>query len=225
MEQAADSIVTHLYDRLIDRQSGETSSVLVRFFKTHPFSELTPALQKCARDMLGSQDALPNMKCLLLLATAGLRPEWNDRAKSAGHQAIPLPSSKAVERIPMISQLIQQFGLSVGDLLAPAPELLLELAEREYNVFFVPDAKASPYIPAQAEFVIPMSVRSVLGFGGLTPSGELFAIIVFSRSAIHRDVASMFKTIALSARLAILPFDGRELFQSNAVTRAAGGAL
>ena len=51
------------------------------------------------------------MQCLTLMATVGENPEWNSRKNSAGHKAIPLPSAEFVAQIPMIAQLIGQFGL------------------------------------------------------------------------------------------------------------------
>jgi len=207
MEEVADKIVHYLYDHLIDRQTGEKICALVRFYKTHPFGELHEELQRFALDILGSQPASSSMKCLTLMATVGVKPEWHSRKASAGHQAIPLPSKELVAQAPMISNLIQQFGLEIDTVLAPNPNLLVDVEQRSYNVFHVPDAAGSPYIPAQEEFVVPFGVRSVLGFGGMLPSGNLFAIILFSQSRIQREVAEMFKTLALSIKLVVLSFE------------------
>ena len=87
----------------------------------------------------------------------------------------------------------------------------MDLAEKAYNVFYVPEAIGSQYVPVQEEFVIPFGIRSVLGFGGILPSGNLFAIIMFSRVRIEPDTAEMFKTLALSAKVAILPFVGKPI--------------
>ena len=59
----------------------------------------------------------------------------------------------------------------VSTVVRPDRELLLGLDQRQYNVFHVPDANGSPFIPAQTEFVVPCGVRSVLGFGGKTVQG------------------------------------------------------
>jgi len=112
------------------------------------------------------------MKCLVLLATAGERTEWRSRKDSAAHQAIPLVSVKVVEEAPMIANLIRQFGLEIPTILKLDPSLLLELEQQHYNVFYVPQAVGSPLVPHQDDFVIPCSIQSVLGFGGLLPSGE-----------------------------------------------------
>ncbi len=80
-----------------------------------------------------------------------------------------------------------------------------------YGVFYVPEALGSPYIPAQKEFVIPYGVRSVMGFGGMLPSLEIFVIIMFLNIPIPKDTADLFKNLSLSVKMAILPFE-RSIF-------------
>jgi hypothetical protein len=53
--------------------------------------------------------------------------------------------------------------------------------------------------------VIPFGIRSVVGFGGLLPDGELIATLLFSRVPVAPETAQMFATIALSVELAALP--------------------
>ena len=55
-------------------------------------------------------------------------------------------------------------------------------------------------------------IRSVLGFGGLLHSGNFFAIILFSRVFVPPETTEMFKTLALSSKIAILPFEGNKVF-------------
>jgi hypothetical protein len=212
MEEVANRVVHHLYDHLGSKQSNQKACVLVRFFKTHPFGELDGGLRRFAQEMLGGVTAPPTLKCLTLLATAGETPEWNSRAKSDGHKAIPLPTEKAIESSPMISRLLDQLGLSASTLLKPDPALMLDVEQTSFNVFHVPEAEGSPYVPAQKEFVIPYKVKSVLGFGGLLPSEDLFAVILFSRVHIPRETAERFKTLALSAKLALVSFTGDRVF-------------
>lgn len=214
MEEVANRIVHYLHDRLRDT-AGERSCALVRFFKTEPFEALDQDLRSAALDTLHTLDdgpPRPDMRCLALLATAGERPEWNSRHESATHKVIPLPSQAVVSRIPMVSQLIQQFGLPLNALVEPHPELLSDLGQKKYNVFHVAEAVGSPYIPAQEDFVVPYGIRSVLGFGGMLPSGDLFALILFSRSPIPEGTADFFQTIALDVKLAILPFGDDQVF-------------
>jgi two-component system, NtrC family, sensor kinase len=100
----------------------------------------------------------------------------------------------------------------VGVLLGGDQRLVLDLDQHTFNVFHVPEAKGSSYIPAQRDFVIPYSVCSVVGFGGLLPDGELFATILFSRVPVARGIADLFRPLALNLKLAMLPFVGRKVF-------------
>jgi hypothetical protein len=207
MEETADRIVRYFYDSLIDGQTGNRACALIRFFKTHKYGQLDNELRDFAENSLGDVVASPGMKCLVLLATAGERPEWESRKTSSGHKAIPLPSENALQQIPMIKNLTGQLGISAGMVVNPDPALILDMEQRTYNVFYVPDASGSPYIPAQKEFVIPCGIKSVLGFGGILPSGEIFAIIMFLKVHIPKEAADLFKTLSLNVKIAVLPFE------------------
>ena len=149
MEDASNLIIKYFYDNFIDKNTGEKNCILVRFFKTHPYGKLTPELQEYVRDILGQNQVADDLKCLTLFATAGELPEWNSRYKSTGHKAIPLATEDAVNRIPMISQLIKQLGLHPGIVVQPEFGLLIDNEQQMYNVFYVKDALGSPHIPSQ----------------------------------------------------------------------------
>jgi hypothetical protein len=212
MEEVASRMVRYLYENFIDRQTGKSASALVRFFRTYPFQDLNEELQASARNILKDRSILPTTQCLTLLATAGENPDWNSRAASTGHQAIPLVDRDFVERAPMISQLIQQFGLEISTVLAPDPEVLVDLEQMNFNVFYIPEALGSAHIPAQAEFVVPYQVKSILGFGGMLPSGNLFALILFTKVWIPRDTANLFKWVSAYCRIAAASLDKKAVF-------------
>ncbi|MEO0984342.1 MAG: hypothetical protein AAFY20_02215 [Cyanobacteria bacterium J06639_14] len=214
MEEVANKIVDYFHAQFLDPDTGQSTLALVRYFKTHSYGNLPVELQQVADQSLGDFPVHPELKCLTLLATAGDRPEWNSRASSQGHQAIPLLSEQMVAQAPMISQLIKQLGLNIRDVLAPDADLLVDLHERTYNVFHVPEALGSPYIPAQDEFVHPYGIRSVLGFGGILPSGNLMAIILFSKSPVRRETAELFRPLSLNAKMTVLSFDPGNIFAS-----------
>lgn len=207
MEEIAQSIVTSIRDG-VQTETGESACALARLFTTLSFSKLPTHLGEVAAAGAGTSVPDPNMKCLVLLGTAGQEPQWNSRHKSRGHQAIPLPSEEVVVQAPMIATLFRQFGVKISDFLQPAPDTLL-VPERSFNVFYVEDARNSPYIPAQDDFVIPYGVRSVVGFGGLLPGGELFAVILFLKIIVPKEVASLFTKMALQVRMALLPYTHR----------------
>jgi hypothetical protein len=222
MEAAASAIVRFFYDNFIDSGAHKPGCALARFFKTHSYGDLTPDLQGSARAMLGGEPQSPGMKCLTLLATAGDLPEWNTRQASSGHRAIPLASTQMVAGAPMIAQLIQQFGLDIATVVDPAQAPLMVLEQQSYNVFYVQDALGSPYVPAQQNFVVPHKIKSVLGFGGMFPGGDLFAVILFSKVNIPKETADLFSTLALGIKLAMLPFVRGAVFDNAAGAESNG---
>jgi serine phosphatase RsbU (regulator of sigma subunit) len=225
MEEASNRIVRYLYENFCTKPTGEKSCALVRLFKTHPYKDLEVELAEYARSMLDHYPPLPAMKCMTLLATVGEQTEWNSRHTSVGHKAIPLASESVVAQIPMISQLIRQLGLDIKTVINPGPDLLVEIEQRKYNVFYVPEAIGNPYIPAQDSFVIPFGIKSVLGFGGLLPSGNLFAIILFLKVQIPHSTAQMFSTLALNVKTALLRFDRGAVFAQKDESATAEGQI
>lgn len=201
LEELAQGVVRYFYDNCRAADGGR-ECVLARFYKTHAYGELPAELQAFARGALGGAAPTPDLQCLTLLATAGDREEWNARQASRGHQAIPLPSVQMVEQAPMIAELIRAMGMDVSAVVSPAPELVRGMAGKTFNVFFVPEAKGSPYIPAQ-DFVRDCGVRSVLGFGGVLVTGEFYSVILFTRVAIPPESADRFRNVALDLKLAI----------------------
>ena len=58
----------------------------------------------------------------------------------------------------------------------------------------------------------------------MLPSGDLFAVVLFSRTPISRETATLFQTVALSVKLAVLPFAWGPVFRTDATrgeTRAS----
>lgn len=211
MEEVASRIVDHLYESLVSGPSKEQASVLVRFFKTHQYSGLPDDLKKVATQGLGG-GARPGTKCLTLMATRGIVSEWNSRHKSHSHKAIPLASPEMIRRLPMIAQLLLQLGIEEKIVINPDPELIIDAAQRQYNVFYVPEARGNPFIPDQESFVLQHGVHSIIGFGGVLPSSDMFAVIVFTKVAIPKATAMAFKPFALNTKLALMPFDGSSVF-------------
>ncbi len=215
MEGAAGEVVRYLYTRLIDKQTEKSALAMVRLYKTHRFDELEADLQDFARAQSPGGRVAPEAPCLTLLATAGDEEDWNDRRLSRSHRAIPLHNPAAVAALPMVYQLTRELGFDESDLLRPDPELFWAVAGRPGGVFYIPDARGSPYVPAQSEFVERYGIRSVIGFGGALPSGYVFAVIMFATVEISRETADVFGSLAFAAQLALLPFVERRLFESD----------
>ncbi len=224
MEDTATAIVGYLRGHLVDKETGESALALARFFLTRRFDELSPDLQDYARAAGTDAGGRREVQCLTLLATAGEEPAWNDRRASASHQAIPLPSVEAVRRSPMIARLVEQLGLDPRQIVDPNPASIRESEERTYDVFYVPDARTSLSLPAQDNFVIPYGIRSAIGLGGLLPDGALFAVVLFSTVPIPPTTLDAFAAIALSVKIAVLPYLGAKVFAGEPARRPGAGA-
>lgn len=214
LEDAAERVVEFLRNEFVDAR-GAPACALVRLFKTHAYRDLPDDLRAAVRAAAPSADADPQLRCLTLISTRGDEPDWNSRHASHGHQAIPLISVEMVQQAPMIAQLITQLGIPIANVVRPLRTLLLDQEQKAHNVFYVPRALGSPHIVAQEEFVVRYGIASVLGFGGLLASGDLFATIMFSRVPIPPEVADQFRVVGLNLKIAILPFARKPLFRDQ----------
>lgn len=231
-EEVSQRIVRYFRERFND---GDRSAfVLARLFKTHPYNELEPELARQVTKMMERGEpeksggpVKSRMRCLTLMGTAGDEERWNKRQSSQNHQVIPLASRELVKDFPMIAVLINQFGVDLGALvdLQLDESNAIKMVDNEqstFNAFFVQDALGCPYIHAQKDFVEPYGVKSVLGVGGMLNSGDIFAVILFSRIRVLLKTAELFKPLALSTKTALLQVSsGRVFAPPNA--RAASG--
>lgn len=215
-ERACQSVSEFFYRNFTDAQSKQPTFALARCYKTHPFGEMPDDLAAFARGVFPDRTPQPTTQCLTLLGTYGDRDEWRSRRTSNGHQAIPLIDEKTVEGLPMVSRLTKALGLDALQIVKPDPTFLLEKDRQGFNVFHVEQAPGSSYIPAQ-DFVREASVRSVVGFGFVTPPTSVFVVILFSRQAIAAHTAALFKTLALSLKLALLPLAAGRVFDDPGV--------
>lgn len=214
LEKCAQQICRFLYDEL-RAPDGTRACALVRCYKTHPFGSLEPDLKQFAQKILGSEPPKSSMKCLTLLATVGQSPGWNSRHLSQGHRAIPLPSPEIVEKAPMIAQLIRELGFDISTIIQPDSEIVREMGGKRQGVFHVESALGSPYIPAQDEFVARYNIKSVLGFGGMLPSGDLSAVILFTTVTVPSTAAERFKTLAIDLRSVFSKFSEANVFEKT----------
>lgn len=212
LENGAETVVRYFYDRCADPTSRERTCALVRFYQTLRYDSLPAEVRRFADRQLGGTEPAHDLRCLTLMATAGEETAWNDRRSSRGHQAIPLSSAESIRSAPMIMRLVQDIGIEIEALIGAATPARASHGSRNYDVFHVEEAWGSPFIPAQDEFVIPYGIASVVGFGGLLRSGEMFAVVLFSRKRIPSRSAARFKAIALDVRSSLFNFDGEEIW-------------
>lgn len=217
LEASAQRVCRFFYDELRGPDK-QRACALVRCYKTHPFGLLEPELQQFARGLMENETPRPTMKCLTLMATVGQTAAWNSRFLSQSHRCVPLPSPEIVEKAPMISQLIKELGLELTSVLQPSPDVVKELAGKRHGVFHVEDAAGSPYIPAQQEFVERYGIRSVLGFGGVIGTGDLFAVILFSTVHVSPSAADRFRSLALDVKSSFNKFSQNNVFNTTRIS-------
>ena len=201
MEEVARRTVDHLYRSLVSDDSTPACA-LVRFYKTHPLGGLSAELKDFARRLHGAP-LEDEARCLTLLATAGLEPAWNDRRTSEAHQAIPLAGTTVLEQSPMIAALVADLGIDADFVVRPDPAEIIERHHQDYGVFHVERARGSDAVPAQ-DFVERYGVESVVGIGGVLPSGDLFAIVLFTTVPVGAEVADLLLSLALAVKAAIV---------------------
>jgi diguanylate cyclase (GGDEF)-like protein len=116
--------------------------------------------------------------------------------------------------------------LRIESVIEPTDELLIDADQHSYNVFYVPEAVGSASIPAQQDFVVPFGIHSVVGLGGTLPTGDLFALILFSKTHVPRETAALFRTLSLSVKMAVLPVcDTAQTFGVDGAERAESPAV
>ena len=213
-EEAADRLVQYLFDTFCTGENQEPACALVRCFQTYPLAGLPSERKQFAMRHLGPVPFRDDIRCLTLLATRGIEPQWNTVAGSAGHQAIPLPSVEVILKAPMIARLLLQMGVRYEHVVAPpeGDDFLVGESQEALKVFHVARARGSRYIPAQASFVHRYGVRSVLGLGGLSSVGELFAIVMFTRVPVSSETAAQFRGLAATVRTELLRFTPEQTF-------------
>ena len=201
LDAYARNIVQHLYDSLRD-QSGNQACAAVRFFKIHPIEELPSQLKSSVPlPVVSDAPSLPAAKCLVLLAQIGIEPLEEDALLSCRRKVISL-SEVVLQRSPSFAAMITQFGLDLAAVLAAEPVYVGDASHRACDVFHTGD------VPAQ---MAAQGVRSVLGFGGLLPSGSLFFVLLYLYTEIAPSCAAMFRPIAINVKMPLLKYDGRSL--------------
>jgi len=166
----------------------------VRFFLTQRAEELPADLAPVA-SVVDKQ-----AKCLVLLAKTELDPLPDDSVLPPGERALLLSESVAP---PTLRALVTQFDLDLGNVLAREPVYAGEASHKACNVFYTAE------VPS---VVAARGVRSMLGFGGLFPSGHLFFVMLYLKTLVSPSTAAMFRPVAMNVKIPLLALDGRGAF-------------
>jgi len=216
MAEAAQNLTDLLYAQY------SQSIVLVRMFATVPFRELPPANRAFVTNLAQGHNIMHLMAddtlVLSLLGTHGAQHAWNDRRKSAGHVGIPLVSSTFVDRIPMMSRLLKEVGLSLDWIDSRDITIMLSAMGRTAGVFHVQNAATAVdqqgrKIIAAQDFVAANHVQTVFGLGGGYVTNRVFVtLIVFCREEVAKSQAALFTSLITT-------------FKANTTSLATPGAF
>jgi hypothetical protein len=198
LEQAAQIFAGELF-------SDFDSSVLVRVYTTIPYEKLPPSPRAFADQIARSAGVAAEVRddtmVLCLMGTKGKRPEWGDRRRSKGHLAIPLVSRKFVQAIPMITRLLNEFGIGTDWLDQPdKTRIITRSMGRIATVFYVPDAatfrdNANRLVIPASDFVTQNNVQTVFGVGGAYANGYICTVLFFLSERLDRSVVDGFLPI------------------------------
>jgi serine phosphatase RsbU (regulator of sigma subunit) len=212
MEEAAAQMVRYLR-RAFRTTGGRSAFVLGRFLNTAPWEDLPDDLRKVVQPPDGREPA--GVRSIVLLASDGEEPQWCDRLRSPGLQPTLLESADTVTANPLLATLVGEIGVDVTTFITGDPGSHGE-GPSDFGTFHIEDATDGDRLPLQP-FVATQEIRSVVGFGGLQPTGNVFAVVLYSRVPIDAEAAEMLRIIGMSVKLALLPYVTEPMF--------AGGRL
>jgi hypothetical protein len=209
MEDAAAQMLRYLRSAF-RTTTGRSAFVLGRFFNTAPWEDLPPDL-RAAVHPAGSGRAEPaGVRSVVLLASDGERPEWYRRQQTTGLPPTLLDSVEAAEADPVLAPFVREIGIDVETFVHGNREGR-EPHRTAFGVLHIEDATDASRMPLQT-FVAEHGIRSVIGFGGVQPTGNASAVVLYSRVPIDSDAALLLRIIAASVKLALLPYTAAPMF-------------
>jgi diguanylate cyclase (GGDEF)-like protein len=203
---AARSIVRHLRGELRHPVSGQGCD-LVCLYRTRRHPHPAPDGGDAGGTALQSLGSLGGAEAaaLALVARAAAGGDRSDAPGPAVPEAIGAADRQAAALLPVIARLVRQLGVEAPRAAALAPELVPDRGRGRSHVFLVPGL-ATPGLAGDGDRVRIPEIGSVLGFGDRLPSGEHVAVVLFSRTPVSRQAASLLGVLAHSVTLALLPF-------------------
>ena len=188
-------------------EAYSSSVVLSRFFVAQPFKLLPSKLKSKAMDAGAERNQLgllPESTIMCLAGTYGQEDNWRDIRDSKKHRFIPLSSTEATKKIPMMASMLRQVVGRLDWLNRDMVRTQQLLSHRTLTSFYIKDAKTTVneygalIIPGQ-DFVEAYGIKTVIGRGVTFVNGTLMFMIVFSRDSLTRAHAD-----ALAPALSVL---------------------
>lgn len=197
LEDAATLSVQAVYDNF-RQPNGESLFALFRIFRISHYDELPPSLQEEAHA------DVPYW--LVLAASAGDEPTWNNRWQSQAHLLQPIDANLS----PMFIAAFEQMGIQIEG--APIENLDVQQSHWSSHFFHVENVVGNHLIPHQTDFVQPYGIHSALGVGSMFRSGAMGMAIGFSKMPINRELAQNFVEIAPFIFTLLSHYDLRQLW-------------
>ncbi|MCR4292258.1 MAG: PAS domain S-box protein [Candidatus Kuenenia sp.] len=187
--------------------NGSSSFALVRIFKSCSYQELPDDVQSYIKNKATAESIASQSRYLTLLGTWGDLEAWCDRKKSGNHIAFPMDDPQLSHKYPMIAALLTQIGEHPFCEVNAGVDFLKNDQHKNYGLYYIEDAGDVTSIQDQTNFVNTHSIKSVLGFGGKFTSGNVYAIIIFSKELIRKNTAKSFLAINPVVKQIMLPFE------------------
>lgn len=198
MGEAAQQITDYLFANLRTAED-EQGCLGVSLHKTHPYSRLPPGLQELGRAADGSVTS--ETMCLVRMGHTGFEPPDPDPASLVR----PLTETAFRER-PIFVELLLAMGLDPSTALDPTRAVRLGLHHQNLDLFLAAELSESDWIPDEARLQVKaLGLVAILGIGGALPNGDLFFIFFFTKEAVSERSADMMRSLALAAKVALIP--------------------
>jgi DNA-binding CsgD family transcriptional regulator/GAF domain-containing protein len=193
VEDVCQSLTQSLY-QTFSNSNGQSEFALCRIFKSCSFGDFPKELKTHIRQKTKTR-LVNETKHIALLGTFGETKEWCSISNSKNHKALPLNDPNAIKNFPMMLALFNQIGFEISQNQKTGPILFLKKEDHDFGLFLVEKAEGNSLIPDQEDFVIPLGIKSVFGFGGMFSTGNIFAVIIFSKKRIKKNQAEIFHSL------------------------------
>ncbi|GJQ49902.1 histidine kinase [Candidatus Kuenenia stuttgartiensis] len=206
MEESVQEATKLFYNSFVTG-NGSSSFALVHVFKSCFYQELPDDVQSYIQNKVTTKSIVSQSRYLTLLGTCGDLDAWCDRKKSGNHIAFPMDEPQLSHKYPMIAALLTQIGEYPLCEVNAGIDFLKNDQHKNYGLYCIEDAGDMMSIPDQTNFVNTHSIKSVVGFGGKFSSGNVYAIIIFSKELIRKNTAKSFLAINPAIKQIMLPFE------------------
>lgn len=198
LRDAADACLARLHEEFSE------TLVLGRLFATMPFKFLPELESHCARRVAKehrvADDLQDETSVVVLAASRGRQPEWNDPAQSHRRLAVPLVNEDCLRRIPLVGRVLSATLNDVPWLKRQGTLVLTETMGKMSSMIRVEDARTETTsrgekaVPDQG-FVEDHHIRTVLAMGGRYLNGACIVMLLFTTETLSQEQATRFTTL------------------------------